>query len=297
MTNDDLVSIIVPVYNREKYIVECVSSALNQTYSNIEIIVTDNDSTDRTWEILTGIAKKDSRVKIFKNEKNLGPVLNWKAALEKAKGIYCKILWSDDLIGETFIADCINLISEDVGFVMSGFQVFDDRTRETLEESDFKDYGVYNSSKYLDDILIRNKNNFPVSPGNALFRLKDLLSVFITDIPNTDNLNFKKYGAGNDLWFFLAIAAKYNKIGILSKKIAFYRSHQQSITLDRAEELVLYYEWAKVYFIETLYHSLRDEYKSKIFISKLKRNTLSSIYRYATGSVKIKFLVKYLFNK
>ena len=93
MKNYDLVSILIPVYNRETLIEDTVQSALNQTYPNIEIIVVDNKSTDRTWDILEKLANRDSRIKIFQNKTNIGPVRNWKRCIDNASGKYGKILW------------------------------------------------------------------------------------------------------------------------------------------------------------------------------------------------------------
>lgn len=95
-----LVSILIPVYNREDMLKRAVDAALNQTYDNIEVIISDNASTDNTWEVCLDYAKKDKRVKVFRNEKNLGPVLNWKCCIDRATGELGKILFSDDAIFE-----------------------------------------------------------------------------------------------------------------------------------------------------------------------------------------------------
>lgn len=82
----DLVSVLVPVYNRRDIIVETLSSALSQTYQNIEIVVVDNCSADGTWELISDLAKTDSRLRVFRNATNLGPVRNWLRCLQEAKG-------------------------------------------------------------------------------------------------------------------------------------------------------------------------------------------------------------------
>ena len=77
LVTNPLVSIVIPVYNRELYIEDAIRSAISQTYQNIEIIIVDNCSTDSTWDILNEWEKKDNRIKIFQNDSNIGPVLNW----------------------------------------------------------------------------------------------------------------------------------------------------------------------------------------------------------------------------
>ena len=84
-----LVSILVPVYNRENLIEETVNSGLSQTYENIEIIIVDNQSTDGTWKILEKLASQDKRIKIFQNNTNIGPVRNWKRCIDEASSYPC----------------------------------------------------------------------------------------------------------------------------------------------------------------------------------------------------------------
>lgn len=76
-TNEPLVSIIIPVFNRDSLVIDAIDSALNQTYKNIEIIVIDNKSLDNTWTNIQKY-KQDKCIRLFQNTINIGPVLNWK---------------------------------------------------------------------------------------------------------------------------------------------------------------------------------------------------------------------------
>ena len=87
-----LASILIPVYNRAGLIEATIRSALAQSYDPIEVVVVDNASTDATWEVLQRLALEDPRLRIFRNETNLGPVRNWRACAEHARGHYAKIL-------------------------------------------------------------------------------------------------------------------------------------------------------------------------------------------------------------
>ena len=78
------VSILIPVFNRKSYISDCIQSALDQTISSIEIIIVDNASNDGTWEICQEYANRDQRIRIFRNDTNIGPVRNWKKCLDPA---------------------------------------------------------------------------------------------------------------------------------------------------------------------------------------------------------------------
>ena len=92
----DLVSIIMPSYNTEKYIEDSINSVLNQTYQNWELLIVDDCSTDNTDE---GVAKflSDKRIRFFKNEKNSGAAVSRNKALREAKGKWIAFLDSDDL--------------------------------------------------------------------------------------------------------------------------------------------------------------------------------------------------------
>lgn len=93
-----LVSILTVTYNHEKYISDCIESVLKSTYPNFELIVVDDVSSDRTFEIAKGYEKKDSRVRVFRNEKNLGDYPNRNKAATYAQGKYLKYVDGDDLI-------------------------------------------------------------------------------------------------------------------------------------------------------------------------------------------------------
>lgn len=91
------VSVIMPAYNAEKYIKEAVESVLNQTYKNLELLIIDDCSKDRTFELMKCIAQKDSRIRIFRNEENLGVADTRNRGFELADGEYAALIDSDDI--------------------------------------------------------------------------------------------------------------------------------------------------------------------------------------------------------
>lgn len=143
-----LVSILIPVCNRENLIKETVQSALSQTYKNIEIIVVDNQSTDNTWEVLKKLASKDERIKIFQNNTNIGPVRNWKRCIDEANGEYGKILWSDNLIANEFLEKTVPYLEdENVGFVFTGTEIFVDGMDKKTSHYFIGESGIYESEE------------------------------------------------------------------------------------------------------------------------------------------------------
>ena len=95
--NSTIVSIIIPVYNCEKYIARCLNSLINQTYSNIEIILVNDGSNDKSEDIIKEFAKNDNRIKLY-NQTNQGVSAARNTGLDKATGKYIMFVDADDYI-------------------------------------------------------------------------------------------------------------------------------------------------------------------------------------------------------
>ena len=107
----ELVSVIVPVYNVEKYLKKCVDSILSQSYQNIEVILINDGSLDGSGEICEAYAKKDERIKyITQNNSGLGKTRN--RGIEEASGKYLLFVDSDDYIENTMIEKLYHNITE-----------------------------------------------------------------------------------------------------------------------------------------------------------------------------------------
>ena len=98
MNTNPLLSILITVYNREKYIAEAIESVLSSTYQNWELIIVDDRSTDSSVAISKSFEAKDERIKLYVNEKNLGDYPNRNKAASYAQGKYIKYLDADDTI-------------------------------------------------------------------------------------------------------------------------------------------------------------------------------------------------------
>ena len=119
-----LVTIGIPTYNRvDSYLRQCLESAVKQTYPNIEIIVSDNCSTDNTEAVVKGLY--DSRIRYFKQKENIGPYKNFNFCLQQANGQYFLILSDDDLIDDDFIDVCMKTAnySTNIGIIRTGTRV------------------------------------------------------------------------------------------------------------------------------------------------------------------------------
>ncbi|MBP1641184.1 MAG: putative biosynthesis related glycosyltransferase [Bacteroidetes bacterium] len=276
MMGNDLVSILIPVYNRKHIVGETIESAINQTYEHIEIIISDNCSTDGTWEVLLKYAEIDNRIKLFRNDENIGPVRNWKKCLDQATGKYVKILWSDDWMNHDFIEKALLLFDDETAFVLSGYSITDGIKSKN---STFKK--EYKTDYYLKHICTHNRLQFPVSPGAAIFRKSDVDKyLYIKSVPNNDNLDSLKNGAGNDLLLFLFVANNYKKISCTPGVDNFFRIHSSSFSVSD-DNIYLYYYWAILYYIikSTDYH-LENIFKMNLWftIQRDKTKFLKSVF-------------------
>lgn len=95
--SSDLISIIVPVYNAEKFILDTIKNVQSQSYKNWELLLIDDVSSDRSQELIMKCAKDDKRIKYFKQEKNSGPALARNRGIDFASGNYICFIDADDL--------------------------------------------------------------------------------------------------------------------------------------------------------------------------------------------------------
>lgn len=242
-----LVSILIPVYNREKLIRRALDSAINQTYRNIEIIAFDNKSTDRTYEILKRYAEIYPNVKVYQNNRNLGPVKNWIKCLNHSSGEYIKILFSDDWIEKSFVEKSLEILHsyKSIGFVFTATLIHH-KEKKRICYNFSKKTGVFSTMLFIKGSIL--SNNFPASPCNALFRRTDVENNLILDIPNNFNIDFKKSGAGNDSLLFLLTALKYPYFGYISTPLSHFDTPADSITMNT--NLGLNHLIARSYFVD-----------------------------------------------
>jgi len=111
-------SIGLPVFNGEKYLKEALDSILNQTFSDFELIISDNASTDQTEQICREYAAKDGRIRYYRNEKNIGAPKNFNRVFELSSSEYFKWAPHDDVLAPTLLQKCVNVLDNDPAVVL-----------------------------------------------------------------------------------------------------------------------------------------------------------------------------------
>lgn len=139
---EDLVSIIMPAYNNEKYITESIQSVINQTYKNWELLIVDDLSTDNTYFIAKQLKKKDNRIKVFQLDSKGGASVARNLAIKKAKGKYIAFLDSDDFWTEEKLSKQINFMKANkYAFSYTNYYILDGpnfREKKSPEKITFK---------------------------------------------------------------------------------------------------------------------------------------------------------------
>lgn len=245
--NSELVSILIPTYNRKGMVDEAIDCALKQTYQNIEVIVVDNDSPDDSYAYLSDKYGDNTKVRLYKNAQNIGPVNNWIECLKHAKGSYIKIQWSDDLMDADFIEKAIRVLSEDesLAFVYSQTiltQVGKKGNQGTIVY-DIGDEGKYNRDVFFE--LSCKNMDVPVSPGCALFR-KEKVEI-LHSIPNGLGLDHSINGAGIDLLIYFNALSTSKSFYYINNSKNYFRIHGNSFSC-MGDDLYLEYFTAKMYF-------------------------------------------------
>ena len=126
------VSVLVPVFDGEKFLAECLESVLSQDFSDFQLLVSDNASTDSTPEIIARYAKKDSRIVAWRNSENIGFQKNFQLCLQRAQGEHIKFLCADDkLLVPSALGKMSALLSEksSVSLVSSAAQLIDPQSK------------------------------------------------------------------------------------------------------------------------------------------------------------------------
>ena len=123
---EELVSVIIPLYNSAQYITPTLESVLNQTFQNFEIILVDDCSKDNTEEVIRQFAEKDERIKYFRQDKNQGAAVARNRGMDEAQGRYIALLDSDDLWTADKLEKQMAIIrSQNTGFVYCAYDYVD----------------------------------------------------------------------------------------------------------------------------------------------------------------------------
>lgn len=149
---EELISIIVPVYNTESYLKRCVDSLLTQTYNNIEIILIDDCSTDNSRSLCYELQKQNDNILVVCHEKNGGQEAARNSGLETANGDWIMFLDSDDTFENNAVEDMVNFaISNNCDVVLAPYKIFQNGVEKKIEAK--IPNGAYTSKEFASHFL------------------------------------------------------------------------------------------------------------------------------------------------
>ena len=223
-------SVIVPVYNVEGYLEECLDSVCGQTLTDMEIICIDDGSTDNSPNILNEYAKKDSRIKIISKE-NGGQATARNLGIKQAQGEYVAFVDSDDFIEEEMFEKLYSKSKEnDLDIAMCKIATYDNQTGETKDNVWYYMMGVFRD--FEKDIFTHKDTkeftcNIAVTPYNKIYKnslLKD------------NNILFPEGFIFEDEKFFFDVYLRAKKVSLIDEFLYYYRVNRKGSTVDISKE-------------------------------------------------------------
>ena len=172
MSSGPRVSVSVPMYNDADHIGECIDSVLQQTFTDFELVLIDDASTDRTVEIARSF--EDDRIRIIENPQRLGAEGNWNAALEHSRGVYVKVLSHDDVIYPTCLERQVAVLEADpeLLWVTVRRDILDGDSRVLVRDRGLKGLSGRLEAPGIFRVLIRSGTNI-FGEGAAVLMRRD----------------------------------------------------------------------------------------------------------------------------
>lgn len=234
MNDSILVSVIIPTFNRLEYFQVALQSALNQTYTNFEIIVTDDSTNDQVEQYIK--QNPDDRIRYYKNAKQLGIALNIRIGITKATGHYFAFLNDDDFWCETFLEKLISVArgQEKVGCIFSDHWLVDGAGQRLFKETET------NTVTYKRHLL--KKGLVPSHEKNNLF-LNFTVPVAMACLIRKDIVDLDNYpieiGGAYDRWLLLQCITKKNcDFFYCDDRLTNYRVHTGSVSSNQGVSVV-----------------------------------------------------------
>lgn len=220
----DLISVIVPVYNVEQYLNKCVESILNQTYTNIEVIIVDDGSTDSCGEMCDSYRKRDDRVCVI-HKKNGGLSEARNVGIDVARGEYLVFVDSDDYVATNMLEDMYKVINSDgTKISVCGYTDVDDKDNELDIAHSFAKQSVVTEREFW-QLYYDGGSMYCAVAWNKMYARK----LF-------DDIRYDVGKINEDEFILHKLISNCDKISLISDKYYYYR-HRASSIMNRPYSL------------------------------------------------------------
>jgi glycosyltransferase involved in cell wall biosynthesis len=217
--NNPLVSIVLCTYNGEMFIEEQLKTVCSQTYKNLEIIIADDCSKDNTFLILEKLAKEDSRIRLIRNEFNLGYNMNFNNAVHLTTGLFIAFCDQDDIWETKKIEILLNAYSEEAALIYSNSIRFQGK----LDKNKCKKNNLYRRFEGKDPRKIALFNTIN---GHAMLVKRELVTL---SMPFPENVFYD--------WRIAVIAAVNGGVAYVDEILVYQRVHEQNASFGQHTQL------------------------------------------------------------
>lgn len=228
---DELVSVIVPVYNVEKYLNECMNSVVQQSYKNLEIILVDDGATDSSGDLCDEWEKKDNRITVI-HKKNAGLGFARNSGLEVVTGKYVMFIDSDDYIHHDMIETLVRKVKiSQSDTVFCGLsRVYTDGT--IIGEESFYDNQTFVGTDVVDKVLLEMVGSTPEQQSDANLYMSVWHAVYSMDIIQKYHIEFpsEREIMSEDIVFHIDYLRHAQRVTYIKDCLYFYRMNPQSLT-------------------------------------------------------------------
>lgn len=228
---EELVSVIIPAYNAESYIFKAIQSILNQTYTNFEIIITDDCSTDSTYEVISAI--EDSRIFLYQNHKNAGVAATLNNCILNSKGEFIAVMHADDIAMPERLQKQVSLLNnnKNIDVIGSNYILIDEK------DDVLRSYELATSTnELLLDVFLKR---IPFPHPSVMYRSSTIRKIGYYK-PCYDGME------DHDLWLRLsALGYKFSNVPMFLMR---YRQHASQVsqnytTLDLRKNYDIFFDF------------------------------------------------------
>lgn len=239
---DILVSIIIPVYNAERYIIDTLESVENQTYMNYEVILIDDKSTDNSKKVIEDYIQDKEKYHLFSNEQNSGVAYSRNRGFKIAKGYYVALLDADDIWDKDKLDVQVEFMrTKDIEFSYTSYYIFNNDLSKNLKLYKTREFGTYEellqenfigcSSVMIKSSVLKNFNmNGSYSHEDYAFWLQLMKNNIVGCGIDRPLMYYRRSSSGRS----------FNKINALRNRCIIYKKQENLTILKRLKYLIIY---------------------------------------------------------
>ena len=248
--NSSPVSIVIPTFNRANYVRKAIDVSLAQTHP-VEVIVVDHGSTDDTPQVL---ADYEGRLAYIRRERDFGPHFCWLEGILHAQHEFVHLQFDDDWIEPGFVSACMETMTDETGFAFCVAGIHNE-TEDRITEQLFANWMPASGSYTLGE-LERRITGTMISPGAAVHRREVFIDALYQGRLPLDPTAY--HGVGPDCFVSLLSMLRYPRVGYVRERLAVFRAHAGSITMDALSDPVKHVQLAQSYnHVKRFYRELK----------------------------------------